>query len=103
MSSRLHSGLKMKNIVQLKIALTKSNIKNSYDNKMSVFKLYKITSTAVSFNLLQKFQKALILAFKAKSGAHADHTNYTFFVFSTPLSTPIFFVNHYLDPATAKK
>ena len=102
MSSRLHSGLKMKTKVQLKIALTKSNIKNSNDNKMSVFKLYKITSTAVSFNLLQK---ALILAFKSKSCFHAgaDHTNYTFFVLSTPLSTPIFFVNHYLDPATAKK
>ena len=83
MSSRLHSGLKMKKKVQLKIALTKSNIKNSNDNKISVFKLYKITSTAVSFNLLQKFQKALILAFKAKSGVHAgaDHTNYTFLYF----------------------
>ena len=100
MSSRLHSGLKMKNIVQLKIALTKSNIKNSNDNKMSVVKFYKITSTAASFNLLQI---SLILAFKAKSCFHADHTNYTFFVLSTPLSTPIFFVNHYLDPATAKK
>ena len=103
MSSRLHSGLNIKTKVQLKVALTKSCIKNSNENKMSVFnKLYKITSTAVSFNLLQK---ALILAFKAKSCFHAgaDHTNYTFFVLSTPLSTPIFFVNHYLDPATAKK
>ena len=55
MSSRSHSGLKMKKKVQLKIALTKSNIKNSNDNKMSVFKLYKITSIAVSPSICSKY------------------------------------------------
>ena len=96
MSSRSHSGLKMKTKVQLKIALTKSNIKNSYDNKMSVFSLLQSAP---------KISKSFDFSLKAKSGVHvgADHTNYTFFVLSTPLSTPIFFVNHYLDPATAKK